>query len=121
VALYFVNQSGDVGIPDANFMVESCAEQQYHSLVEGQTQYSSRVLFINPFFLRINRVPEDQLAVHSSRSHELQLGHSDHAGNQHVYLLFTFIFFAASGLGQNFLEVCFEVPHADSSTFLPAV
>lgn len=34
MALYFVNQTGDVWIPDANFMVESCAEQQYHSLVE---------------------------------------------------------------------------------------
>lgn len=119
--LYLVNQTGNVRVPNADLVVEPRTKQQYHSFIEGQAQNAPSMLLINPFLLGVNSIPEDELAIHSSRSHELQFGHGDHAGDQHIDFFFTLILISTSGLGQHFFQISLEVPHADASTLLPTV
>lgn len=77
------------------------------------------MFFVNPFFLRIDGVPEDQFSVHPSWSHELQFWHCNHTCYEQISFFFSSIFFFP--FREGFLEVCFEIPHIDASIFLPTI
>ncbi len=64
MALYLMNETWNVRIPDADFVVKSSTEQQDHSLIKSQAQNPSIMLLVNPFLLGVNCVPKNELSVH---------------------------------------------------------
>lgn len=123
MALDAVDQGRDIRVPDADLVVEAGREQQDHGLIEGQCQDAPRVLAVGPLLLVVDGVPEDELAVHSARRHELQFGHGDHTGNHEVDLLLVELLLAGGALHlvQGFLQVGLQVPHVDVAVLLAAV
>jgi len=51
MSLDLVNEGRNVGIPYANFMIKTCAEQKDHGFIESYTQNTSCVLSIGPLLL----------------------------------------------------------------------
>lgn len=84
MAFYFVYEGRYVGVPDADLVVKTCAEQKDHSLVKGHAEDTPSVLPIGPLLFGVDGVPQHQLSVHPPGSHELQLGHRYHACDQSV-------------------------------------
>ena len=64
MTFYLVDETWNVRIPNADFVIKSCTEQQNHSLVKGQTQNPSVVFLVNPFFLGVDCVPKNEFTVH---------------------------------------------------------
>jgi len=91
MSLDLVNEGRNVGIPYANFMIKTCAEQKDHGFIESYTQNTSCVLSIGPLLLWIDGVPEHQFTVHPTRGHELELRHGDHTGDESVGSLLTLV------------------------------
>ncbi len=81
------------------------------------------MFFVNPLFLVVDRVPENELSVHPSTRHELQFRHRDHASDHFIYffLIRLFVLLARLALFQSLLKVSLQVPHENVAAFLAAV
>ncbi len=123
VDLNFVDDGLNVRVPDADFVIEACTEQQNHALVEGQRHNPTCVFLVSPLLLVVDGVPQDQLAIHPPPSHKLQLRHGDHTRNHLINLLLISLLILQTGLAllQRLLQVRLQVPHVNVAAFLPTV
>ncbi len=124
VGLYLVDQRGDIRIPDTDLVVEPAREKHDQGLVVGQGQDALRVFRVNVLLVVVDGLPEDDLAVHAGRRHELQLGHGDESHDNALVPLLDGAVVLVAGVallgGQLLLGVGLEVPHADAAVLEPA-